>query len=600
MTQNGIKSGDGVMAIKLTEIKRQAGATARVPRSPAERKTEVELVRDSFTELSKHGDALSARFYERFFQQYPQVAPLFEGVSTQGQQKKFFASLVLLMQNIEEKEVFNDYLLGLGARHIHYGVKKAYYPMIAENLLAVFAEFSGEKWTALLSQAWENTLNNIISVMLSAHVEADSSETAKVSQDQPLQESWADAILAGVNTAIMMIDRDTNITFANRSALEMLTEYTSELKQIIPGFDVDSLIGSNISQLSKVYAERWATLSDPAKLPYRTELELGPLNVSITMTAVLDKVGRYKGTAIEWANKLQTNNASNTKSVQSTSKVMSSVLDSLLSISNDGIAKRLEGSFDGDQALLQTSINNALDKIDRMITEGSQASLPPKLPNMLLSETSLNLSGGLETQHALLHESSSVIEALTNSLQQSVDDTRSVKQFSSEVIEQAENSITAMTQAIDTISRINASAHTMAELISDIEQLAFQTNLLGLNAAVEATHAGEQGRGMAVIATEIRSQAKRITGQAKAIKDLIEANEYTVQQSSQLVDESGRAMHEIVSGFGKVNELISEISTVAAEHSQKITKIDKACTKVNDITESHVDIVKQLSNIDLA
>lgn len=587
------------MAIKLTEIKRQAGVTAPVPSSLAERKTEVELVRDSFADLSKHGDALSARFYERFFQQYPQIAPLFEGVSTKGQQKKFFAALVLLMQNIEQKEVFNDYLLGLGARHVHYGVKKAYYPMIAENLLAVFAEFSGEKWTALLSQAWENTLESIISVMLSAHTEPESGETAKDSQDEERSESWADAILDGVNTAIMMIDRNTNITFANRSALAMLAEYTNELKHIIPGFDVDSLIGSNISRLSKVYAERWATLSDPAKLPYSTDFELGSLNVSITMTAVVDKVGRYTGTAIEFSNKLQANNESIRQSEPSTSKVMTALFDSLLTMSNGGTAKRLEGSFDGDLASLQTSINNELAKIAQIITAGSQASVPPELPTTILSETSLKLSEGLETQHALLQESSSVIEALTNSLQQSVDDARSAKQFSSDMIEQAENSVTVMTKAIDAISTINASAHSMSDLISDIEQLAFQTNLLGLNAAVEATHAGEQGRGMAVIATEIRSQAKRITGQAKAIKDLIEANENTVQKSSQLVDESGRAMHEIVSGFGKVNELITEISIVAAEHSQKIAAIDKACTKVNDITESHAGIVKQFSNTDL-
>jgi len=583
------------MAIKLTEIKRQAGVRSNVAESIDRGKTQVELVKDSFAELSKQGEALSTRFYERFFLQYPQIVPLFEGVSTTGQQKKFLASLVLIVQSLDQKEIFNDYLLGLSERHIHYGVKKEYYPMIVENLLAVFAEFSGKKWTAQLSQAWENTLNSITAVMLSAYTESDNSEVAGVSEDIQAPQSWDASLLNAVTTAVMMIDRDGNITFANQSAIDKLTQYRSELQPIIPDLNIDKLVGSNVNHFPKTLSVRWASLSAPERLPYKTELEVGPLLVHLTMTAVIDERGKYIGTALEWEEQSEladTNESSN--------KMMSALLDSLEAMSKGDLTKRLSDFHDNDFTLLQASINSELDKIAQQITESSDNPSSTGQASVAISEASKQLGEGIEDQLSLLRDNGSILEALTSSLQQNIANANSATQFSSELLEQAENGSLTMTQAIESITVLNTSTQGMADLITNIEQMAFQTNLLGLNAAVEATHAGEQGRGMAVIAAEIRSFAKQITAQAQDIKDLINANEASMQQSYQLVDKSGHSILDIVTGSEKVNEIASEIAAVATEQTQKIEQINKALAKVNELAESNTDIVKQISDTDIA
>ena len=587
------------MAIKLTEIKRQAGATSNVTESIVRRKTQAELVKDNFAELSERGDALVTRFYERFFLQYPQIVPLFEGVSTTGQQKKFLASLLLVIQGLDEKEVTNDYLQGLSARHIHYGVKKEHYPMITENLLAVFAEFSGKKWTAQLSQAWENTLNNITTVMLSAYAESDNVEVASLSEDLEQIQSWDASLLNAVTTAVMMITRDGNISFVNQSAIDKLAQYSDALKKIIPDLNIDQLVGTNVNSFPKTLAVRWASLSAPERLPYITELELGSLLVHLTMTAVLDERGKYLGTALEWEEKPQSETSLTTDTREASNEIMTLLHNSLAAMSNGDLTKRLSNYHNSDSALLQTSINDQLDKIAQKLTTVNQDNLSAQQASVASSEISIQLSGGIDNQLSLLQNNGSAIEALTSSLQQNVDNASSAGQFSSELVEHAEKGSLTMTQAIESISLLNTSTEGMADLITDIEQMAFQTNLLGLNAAVEATHAGEQGRGMSVIAAEIRSFANQITAQAKEIKGLINANDDKVKQSSLLVDKSSHAMLGIVTGSEKVNEIVSEIAAVTVEQAQKIEQINKALAKVNELAESNADIVKKLSDIDL-
>jgi methyl-accepting chemotaxis protein len=102
--------------------------------------------------------------------------------------------------------------------------------------------------------------------------------------------------------------------------------------------------------------------------------------------------------------------------------------------------------------------------------------------------------------------------------------------------------------------------------VPTIDSIAVQTNILALNAAVEAARAGEQGRGFAVVAGEVRSLAQRSAEAAKEIKTLIGASVEKVEAGSQLVDDAGRSMGDIVHQVKRVSDLINEIS--AASHEQ--------------------------------
>jgi methyl-accepting chemotaxis protein len=310
MSENTPHNKDG----KLHKAQAEA-ANASVPkrtqsaRVAAKAKTDIELLEESFAVLVPKGDLFSIRFYDRLLEVYPELSPLFSGISLEGQQKKLLASLVLLVQNLHKPDVLKDYLQGLGARHVQYGVMAEHYPMVVENLLAVMEELAGSLWTKKTKQAWEKTLNTVATIMLAAYEPMEADEMAmsgQISEEQELKTMRS--TINGAMTAIMMIDRDFNVTYANESTLSMLREYEETLTNVFPGFSVDTLVGSNIDMFHKNPAHQRKLLSDPANLPYRTDIQVGPLSFNLNVTAIMDDSGNYIGTALEWLNNTEAKN----------------------------------------------------------------------------------------------------------------------------------------------------------------------------------------------------------------------------------------------------------------------------------------------------
>ncbi len=116
------------------------------------------------------------------------------------------------------------------------------------------------------------------------------------------------------------------------------------------------------------------------------------------------------------------------------------------------------------------------------------------------------------------------------------------------------------------MTEINASSKKIADIIGVIDKIAFQTNLLVLNAAAEAAWAGEQGRRFAVMASEVRNLVlQRSAEAAKEVKTLINDSVEKVDDGTKLVDESGSTLEEIVTAVKKVSDIIAEIASVSEE-----------------------------------
>jgi methyl-accepting chemotaxis protein len=140
---------------------------------------------------------------------------------------------------------------------------------------------------------------------------------------------------------------------------------------------------------------------------------------------------------------------------------------------------------------------------------------------------------------------------------------------------------------------INAQSKKIADIIGVIDEIAFQTNLLALNAAVEAARAGEPGRGFAVVATEVRNLAGRSATAAKEIKALIQDSVAKVAEGSQLVDESGKTLEEIVGAVKKVTDIVAEIAAASREQSAGIEQVNRAVMQMDETTQQNAALVEE-------
>ncbi|MEA3252779.1 MAG: methyl-accepting chemotaxis protein [Pseudomonadota bacterium] len=204
-----------------------------------------------------------------------------------------------------------------------------------------------------------------------------------------------------------------------------------------------------------------------------------------------------------------------------------------------------------------------------------------------------DLSARTEQQAASLAETASSMEQLTSTVDQNADNARQASQLAESAAQTAERGGSVVGQVVDTMRDISDSSHKVVDIIDVIDSIAFQTNILALNASVEAARAGEQGRGFAVVADEVRNLASRSASAAKEIRGLIEASVSRVDTGSQLVDQAGSTMTDIVTAVQRVNDIMEEIAAASQEQSNGIGQTNQAISQMDQVTQQNASLVQE-------
>jgi methyl-accepting chemotaxis protein len=210
-----------------------------------------------------------------------------------------------------------------------------------------------------------------------------------------------------------------------------------------------------------------------------------------------------------------------------------------------------------------------------------------------IASGNLDLSSRTEQQAGSLEETASAMEELTSTVKQNADNARQANQLAVSASGVAVEGGAVVGQVVQTMASINESSRKIVDIIGVIDGIAFQTNILALNAAVEAARAGEQGRGFAVVASEVRSLAQRSATAAKEIKALIDDSVAKVDTGSQLVEQAGHTMTEVVASVKRVTDIVAEISTASQEQSTGIEEVNRAIALMDEATQQNAALVEE-------
>ena len=211
----------------------------------------------------------------------------------------------------------------------------------------------------------------------------------------------------------------------------------------------------------------------------------------------------------------------------------------------------------------------------------------------LIAAGNQDLSGRTEEQAAAIEETAASMEELSVTVRQNADNARQANELARDASGVAVRGGEVVSQVVETMRGINDSSRRIADIIGVIDGIAFQTNILALNAAVEAARAGEQGRGFAVVASEVRSLASRSAGAAKEIKALIGESVARVEQGSQLVDQAGATMTDVVGAIKRVSDIVGEISAASSEQSAGVSQVGEAITQMDRATQQNAALVEE-------
>ncbi len=206
---------------------------------------------------------------------------------------------------------------------------------------------------------------------------------------------------------------------------------------------------------------------------------------------------------------------------------------------------------------------------------------------------SQQLAQGASEQASSLEETSAALEEMAAMTRTNAENAKEANVLSSQARNAAQQGDQTMVQFNSAMAAINESSGQISKIIKVIEEIAFQTNLLALNAAVEAARAGEHGKGFAVVADEVRNLAQRCAQAARETTGLIEDSVQRAKEGADVAGEVGEALATIVGDVTKVTDLIDGITNASQEQAQGVDQVNTAVSQMDKVTQQNASAAEE-------
>ena len=214
-----------------------------------------------------------------------------------------------------------------------------------------------------------------------------------------------------------------------------------------------------------------------------------------------------------------------------------------------------------------------------------------------ISQGNQSLSERVQEQSSSLEETASTMEEVSSNIKQNADNCQVATQHTGKSLVTVKEGEEVSAKVQKSMKEINDSSRKIADIVNLVEELAFQTNILAINAAIEAAKAGDLGKGFAVVAIEVRDLAQRSSEAAVEIKNLIENSLTKVEEGVSFVDKNSEKFATILETFQKVNDLMAEINSATSEQSSAVEEINKAVTNLDSANQENATHIDQMAGL---
>ena len=254
---------------------------------------------------------------------------------------------------------------------------------------------------------------------------------------------------------------------------------------------------------------------------------------------------------------------------------ISEISEILLEISNGNLKSQVDRDYMGDFAPIKDALNKILNSFNSTYYDLGVTAEQVSTDANEISSAAQSLSSGTTEQAGSLEQLSATINEVSNHVQKNADNAshaKSITENAEQALEYGKLSVNDLLQAIE---EIRTSSDEITKIIKTIDEIAFQTNILSLNAAVEAARAGSAGKGFAVVADEVRNLANKSAEAAKNTTELIEGSVNAVENGTKIAGKTADLINRIVDTSTNINNLVSQIADASSEQATSIEQINE-------------------------